>query len=144
MGSNFAPDLAEGEQFERDCINLLGVEGFEARKSTDRSWDLEFNHGSILYKVECKKDRLAPITHNFYFETSYCGQPSGIAKSVADYWLHGEADLRVLLFRVNELRKYLNTQPLQRVEGGGDNASSSGILLPTRLALQVPFSKEYY
>jgi len=80
--------------------------------------------------IEVKHDLQALITQNVYVEYQSRGKPSGIAKTVADYYCFcfGETfhliETKILK---NRCRKYINTN---RDKKGGDNNTSKGILLP--------------
>jgi hypothetical protein len=148
LQQNWQSDLGVGEEFERHCINILGIEGIEASKSIVRAWDIQFTLGGQVWKVECKHDGKAQHSGNVYFETACRGKPSGIRASPADYWMQGIGMSPVYLFRLAALVEYLDRAVAEgtakQVSGGGDDGQSSGILLPVRLIMQVPHAKEYF
>jgi hypothetical protein len=80
--------------------------------------------------IEVKYDLQALKTGNVYVEYFSRCKPSGISKSVADYYCFcfGETYHIIETIILKErCRKYLNTN---RDKKGGDNNSSKGILLP--------------
>lgn len=140
--------LGVGEEFERRCINLLGLEGIEAKKSPVRAWDIQFAMGARTWKIECKHDGKALYSGNLYFETECRGKPSGVRASQADYWMHGIGMSPVYLFRRKELVEFLDRAledgVARYVQNGGDDGGSSGILLPVSLAMKVPHAREFF
>lgn len=145
---NWPADLDIGQQFEANCINILGREGFLAERCDSYAHDIQFHAGGRWWTVECKHDGKAVHTRNLYFETACRGKPSGIFASTADYWMHGTGMAPVYLFRRVELVAYLEQAVLdgkaREVFGGGDDGQSSGIILNVDMALRVPHTKEYF
>lgn len=82
--------------------------------------------------IEVKYDLQALTTGNVYVEYESRGKPSGISKSIADYYCFCFGDTFHLIETPTlkeRCREYLNTD---RDKKGGDNNTSKGILLPLR------------
>jgi hypothetical protein len=80
--------------------------------------------------VEVKNDLKAPITGNLFIEYYSRGKPSGISTTQADYWCFVVDDIYILI-ATDKLKEML--RPLFNTKAdikGGDNNTSSGILLP--------------
>ena len=105
--ADFAYDLAVGQMSEK-----------------------ELGHIFEKCKVEVKADLKAKDTGNLFIEYESRGEPSGIAKTQADYWCFDIGHLFILI-ETEELksivRPLLSTSADRR---GGDNNTSKGVLLP--------------
>ena len=80
--------------------------------------------------IEVKYDLQALKTNNVYVEYFSRGKPSGISKSIADFYCFcfGNTFHLIETSTLKErCRKYLNSN---RDKKGGDNNTSKGILLP--------------
>ena len=80
--------------------------------------------------IEVKYDLQALKTNNVYVEYCSRGKPSGISKSIADYYCFCFGNTFHLIetsILKERCRKYLNSN---RDKKGGDNNTSKGILLP--------------
>jgi len=80
--------------------------------------------------IEVKYDLQALKTNNVYVEYFSRGKPSGISKSIADFYCFCFGDTFHLIKTSTlkeKCRKYLNSN---RDKKGGDNNTSKGILLP--------------
>jgi hypothetical protein len=97
--------------------------------------------GTDQAKVEVKTERDTwAETGNAVFEYQSRGKPSGVAVTEADYWLHifkeKEQAVMCFMFRVIELKEFLRlvfknpSKYNARICNGGDNNTSSVILLP--------------
>jgi hypothetical protein len=97
--------------------------------------------GTDQAKVEVKTERDTwAETGNAVFEYQSRGKPSGVAVTEADYWLHifkeNEQAVMCFMFRVIELKEFLRlvfknpSKYNARICNGGDNNTSSVILLP--------------
>tara|TARA_R100001163_G_scaffold11614_4_gene10628 strand:- start:13731 stop:14075 length:345 start_codon:yes stop_codon:yes gene_type:complete len=83
-------------------------------------------------KIEVKYDLKATETGNVFVEYESRGQKSGISKSQADYYCFAfGSSLHLLPTKVlkDKCRKYIGSN---RDVKGGDNNTSSGILLPIK------------
>jgi hypothetical protein len=80
--------------------------------------------------IEVKYDLQAARTKNVFVEYESRGKPSGISKTLADYYCFC-FDSTYHIIKTNTLKEkcrlYLNTQ---RDRKGGDSNTSKGILLP--------------
>ena len=97
--------------------------------------------GTDQAKVEVKTERDTwAETGNAVFEYQSRGKPSGVAVTEADYWIHifkeKEQAVMCFMFRVIELKEFLRlvfknpSKYNARICNGGDNNTSSVILLP--------------
>lgn len=80
--------------------------------------------------IEVKRDLATKRTGNVFIEYEYRGNPSGIARSEADYYAFAIEDSFIILptEKLKEVcRKYLGTKKDIK---GGDDLQSKGILLP--------------
>ncbi len=80
--------------------------------------------------IEVKFDLQALKTNNVYVEYESRGKPSGISKSIADYYCFCFGSTFHLIetsILKDRCREYLNTN---RDKKGGDSNTSKGILLP--------------
>lgn len=87
--------------------------------------------------IEVKYDLQALKTNNVYVEYSSRGKPSGISKSVADFYCFCFGDTFHLIATTvlkERCRKYLNSS---RDKKGGDSNTSKGVLLPLKELLQT-------
>jgi len=83
-------------------------------------------------KIEVKYDLQALQTGNVFVEYQSRGKKSGISKSEADYYCFAFGDsLHLLPTKIlkEKCRKYIGTN---RDVKGGDNNTSTGILLPIK------------
>jgi hypothetical protein len=109
--------------------------------NNDFKFDLEFGQldGETWFheivsnkKVEVKSDRRTAETGNVYIEYWSRGKPSGISKSLADFYVYKVGEDKAILISTAELKKKIK----QLVEDGkarmnvkgGDNNTSLGIL----------------
>jgi hypothetical protein len=109
--------------------------------NNDFKFDLEFGvlDGETWFhelvtgkKVEVKSDRRTAETGNVYIEYWSRGKPSGISKSLADYYVYKVAEDTAVLISTAQMKRKLK----QLVEDGkarmnvkgGDNNTSLGIL----------------
>ena len=105
--ADFAYDLAVGQMSEKALGDI-----FQNRK------------------VEFKADLKAKETGNLFIEYESRGEPSGIAKSQADYWCFDIGHLFIIIETEtlkSIVRPLLGTNADKR---GGDNNTSKGVLLP--------------
>jgi hypothetical protein len=105
--ADFAYDLAVGQMSEKALGDI-----FQNRK------------------VEVKADLKAKDTGNLFIEYESRGEPSGIAKSQADYWCFDIGHLFIIIETEtlkSIVRPLLGTNADKR---GGDNNTSKGVLLP--------------
>lgn len=120
---NFEKDLAEGQEFERLALRLLGP-GWS--RNPDR-YGPDLLHPT-LGPCECKFDRRAHVTGKVFFETSYRGQDSGVFKYPGlKRWMQGSR-AGALLLRMDDLFFLVNFRG-KRIRGG-DRGDSEGVLLP--------------
>lgn len=80
--------------------------------------------------VEVKNDLKASKTGNLFIEYHSRGKPSGISTTEADYWCFVIDEIYILI-ATDKLKEML--RPLFNTKSdikGGDNNTSSGILLP--------------
>lgn len=120
---NFEKDLAEGQEFERLALRLLGT-GWS--RNPDR-YGPDLLHPT-LGPCECKFDRRAHVTGKVFFETSYRGQDSGVFKYPGlKRWMQGSR-AGALLLRMDDLFFLVNFRG-KRIRGG-DRGDSEGVLLP--------------
>ena len=80
--------------------------------------------------IEVKYDLQALKTKNVYVEYESRNKPSGIAKTIAEYYCFCFGNTYHLIetkLLKERCRKYINTN---RDKKGGDNNTSKGILLP--------------
>jgi len=101
--------------------------------------DLKFGEGwedtwlaAMAGRVEIKCDRLALKTGNLYVEYAFHGNPSGISKTTAHWWVFGLAErdgtvVRSLMVTTEWLKQAVKGCPTAR---GGDHLASMGYLLP--------------
>jgi hypothetical protein len=109
--SDFRYDLEVGQVKERELSEIL-----------------------INKKIEVKFDRQAKDTGNVYIEYESRGNPSGLAKSEADYWCIVIKESIFILIKTEELkdicRGYISSGHWRGKKEGGDNDTSIGVLLP--------------
>ena len=116
--SSFQYDLKIGEAAE-DWVNDL------------------FSNGK---KIEVKNDLMAHKTGNIYIEFQSRGKPSGLAKTIADYWIYriNQSDF-ALIIEVNKLkqvcREFYKSGKYLKV--GGDDNTSKGFLIPIHVLIQA-------
>jgi hypothetical protein len=88
-------------------------------------------------KIEVKRDAWAFRSGNIAIEFESRGKPSGIAKTIADYWafiLSGEyKDCFILIIEINKLkeisRAYYKKGSIKQM---GDNNTSKSVLVPLK------------
>ena len=107
--ADFAYDLAVGQMAEKELGDI-----FDNRK------------------VEVKSDLKAKDTGNLFIEYESRGEPSGIAKTQADYWCFDIGHLFILI-ETETLKQIIRPKLGTKADlRGGDNNTSKGILLPLR------------
>jgi hypothetical protein len=109
--SSFQYDLKIGETAE-DWVNEL------------------FSNGK---KIEVKNDLMAHKTGNIYIEFESRGKPSGLSKTIADYWIyrinHSDFAFIIEVNKLKELcRKFYKAK--KYLKEGGDDNTSKGFLIP--------------
>lgn len=81
-------------------------------------------------KVEVKSDLKAKETGNLFIEYESRGEPSGIAKSQADYWCFDIGHLFILI-ESEKLKSIVRPKLGTKADiRGGDKNTSKGVLLP--------------
>lgn len=114
-----------------------------------KKWDF-VNHLRVSVKYEHKTDWKESLTGNCYFElrNTHRNEPSGLAATEADWWVHILPGRNMLLLfdpteMLNHLASNKGAPGYQETQlNGGDN-NSQGIKVRTRLVLQLPFVQKY-
>lgn len=112
--------------------------------NSDFKYDLEIGQkyetmlGELLGQtIEVKRDFKALETKNIFVEYESRGKRSGISTTQATYWCYWLSDYHLIIIETDKLkqlcRKYVNTN---RDIVGGDDNTSKGILLPTKVFLE--------
>lgn len=84
----FDKDLELGHKYEKIALNYLDYDSIEYTVGKFSPYDFIITKDNIDYKVEVKSDRLAFKTGNICIEYEYRGNPSGINKTIADFWMY--------------------------------------------------------
>jgi hypothetical protein len=114
----------------------------------NKNWEFDLEFGEIRErrlaeifqhkKIEVKTERgLWAETGNLAIEIEYRGNPSGLATTQAEYWVHilelNGVEFCSLLFPVSTLKKTIksiNTQSKVNIVMGGDDNQSKLVLVP--------------
>lgn len=118
-------DLKVGQEGENDYSKLL-------------------REGKPFYTVECKSDRIAHRTGNFYIEYKSRGRDSGLSKTRADYYALMTVDTNFhMVVKTEHLKKALRSWQMKCIKKklppentwrkkGGDDNTSIGMLVPIK------------
>ena len=129
---NFDKDLKDGQQAEKEVMERLQhhfpeISGFQL--STSKGYDIEAMLDGERITFEVKNDLMAPKTGNVAIEYESRGKASGIATTVADYWVYKIGD-RCWMLPTRLLRqKLLEEKNYHRDVAGGDPGSNTRMLL---------------
>jgi len=105
---------------------------FDVDLPIGEEWENQFLGIMSGSQIECKLDRQARKTGNFYVEYESRGEPSGIATTEATWWAFGiennNKDVETFVIASvpwlkAQLEKYV-------IVKGGDDDTSKGILIP--------------
>jgi hypothetical protein len=78
--------LEFGNKWQKKAIEALGLNNVRVMPGKFEEFDVvSVEDGKIIFR-EFKADRLASKTGNMAIEFNHKGNPSGIAKSLADFW----------------------------------------------------------
>ena len=91
-------------------------------------------------KIEIKRDTWITKTGNIAVEYEYKSNPSGIAKSKADYWcfiVSGDMNDKIIIFietvKLKEIARHYFSK--RKIKEMGDNNKSKAILIPYKQLL---------
>ena len=119
---NFSSDLAEGQEFERAALAMLGP-GWT--RNPDK-YGPDMLHPT-LGPCECKYDRRGHRTGKIFFEVSFHGAPSGLFKyPQVKRWMQGREG-SALLFKIEDLLHCVNFNG-ENIRGGDGNASEGRLV----------------
>lgn len=134
MVNNFGGDLSYGQEAERRFAKLLTSKGYVIEHIADGvfpDWDIMVQGGKTF---EVKADRKSEETGNFFIETTYRGNPSGLAATKAYYFTiisrgfsHTAKTEDVIRFLLSNPAKW------KFIYGSGDDGNSVGILIKESL-----------
>ena len=127
-------DRRDGDELEALWLSLRYPDRL-AEHCPDGKWDWWIaveDDKSIT--CECKRDRKAHGTGNFFLEMSLDGQPSGWSVSQADVWAVSKDDLAgnismILELTAEAMRRCLFRAPHQKLVSGGDELKARGRLV---------------
>lgn len=141
--NKFYSDLKKGQQKEHFAASILSqyfnftLIGF----NNDSDFDIMMVKDNRLVKFEVKTDMMSSITNNICIEYKYKGNPSGILKTSALYWVH-IIDKEILILKTSVLKDIINQTDVyknpdapyhhSRILNGGDDGNSSMYLFNVR------------
>lgn len=113
----FKNDLALGNKAELLVCKMVRVKYPKTYKVEGycKEWDLVVPE--INKTIEVKFDREAQQTPNYFFETEYDGEPSGIIATKADYWAHLDGS-NIIWCDTEALRWFLKENSFDLLYGG--------------------------
>lgn len=105
------------------------------------TWVSELFSGKI--KAEVKTDFIAHKTGNIYIEVISRNKPSGISTTTAHFWIYKITGLDIAVIisttKLKDIvRKY---HKLNGYKKGGDNDTSSGVLIPIKSLFECEYSE---
>jgi hypothetical protein len=119
-----------GHKAEQLIIAILNQNGFTARKNSEfdkrYDYDIVFDFGKRVYKVEVKYDKMSNKTGNIAIEffNAKKGEASGISVTCADLWAQVLSPTELFITSVTRLRGYTEkTKPKRVIYAGGDDNS---------------------
>lgn len=137
---HFEKDLPDGHQAELEAIERLkvrfniGAEDIE--RSAKKGYDIRIISSGMTFEV--KNDLMAYKTGNLAIEYESRGKPTGLAASLADYWIYKFSDV-LWIVSTKQLRKklFIEERYIKRVIGG-DAGSQTKMYL-----VKVPVFKSW-
>lgn len=130
MTNSFQNDLSFGEDEQRKFAKLLISKGFVVEYMAEGKfpdYDIKLTNGKTF---EIKSDRKSKDTGNLFIETSYRGEPSGLAYTKADFFVIISGNFALIAKTVDVMRFILSKPSLCRpVYGSGDDGNSVGFLV---------------
>ena len=106
--------------------------------------DLVSEHSNVT--VEVKTDTVSDRTGNIYIEYQCRGQPSGIAKTKADWYAYITPSF-VLMLPTEPLKDWLRTKMREgkyKPKNGGDYNKSVGLLIPINDLVSSGLLSDFY
>ena len=140
MVSNFKESLAVGQEFESRIIELTGGTAVDLYH---QSLGIDIQIEDLQIDLECKHDKRAATTNNFYAELTTGQKPGCLFTSLADFIILkiGEDDSQYWVFKPRDfLIAYttvfsrLNLKTVSCINPNG--YSSTGMLIPVKKLTQ--------
>ena len=120
-------------------VSLLRYE----RGNTRKGYDMSFIKDNIFKTVECKCDRMAERTRNFFIQTEKDGRPHGLMTTTASYWfisIERPETGPILVVRPVDLLKHLSDLirlgAVKKVTKAGRSVNTTGYLMPLQALMQ--------
>lgn len=138
MGNyNFEDDLTETQRKEKLFVQKM-IERYNTKLigdfGKDYRWDfiLKSPSDGSLRKFEMKSDSMAHITGNFAMEYESRGKPSGVSRTLADYYIYeverGKSS-DYWLISTTEIKNMIESKFYHRKVVGGDPGSQTKMYL---------------
>lgn len=132
-------DLADGGKFEEFVLEIVKKEHPTAERKPGYFPDYDIFVPDSSDTWECKFDRMSMRTGNIAVEFEYNKKPSGIAKSLAKYWVIGywsksEENWNTAFIIKEDLLKACDGKKTVK---GGDGWKSKMYLLPVEELEQI-------
>lgn len=146
----WAASLDIGLAFEMRCAEKLrqspGITDVRHDiGSTRKGYDMAFTRNGRPCTAECKCDKLAKQTGNFFIQTRKDGRAHGLITTTASYWfisIDDPAAGPILVIRPMDLLKHLSDLERQggvkKVEKAGRSGNTTGYLMPVTALLACP------
>lgn len=132
----FMTDLAFGEKYQQELINILKPKKFKIMKGKFKEYDL------IIYDIidtyyEVKADRMAHKTNNICIEYECNGKASGITTTTSDYYAYfiikSKDDYNLYIVPVSDLKQMIKQNKYSKNISGGDRKKSNFYLFSTAI-----------
>lgn len=124
--SSFKSCLAFGQIYERETLKHIKYDTYEFSIGKFKEWDIKTTTDDIDTYYEVKSELNCFKYGNILVEYSCNGNPSGIAGTTADYWVHYAIkdkikniyELRII--PVRELRQMIEDKLYHKIVNYGD------------------------
>ena len=114
--SNFRKDLDLGRWKEYEILQKVKKKYPKAYLNSDYRYDIYVPETGD--SIEVKWDRKSEETGNYFIECEFDGEPSGIEKSEATYWVIVDGD-KMIWIKTESLKYLLSDIKVKTFEGEG-------------------------